>query len=125
MTNYLSIPFQKTPFCTKIGRTASLLLPGYPFILVSGGNSTPNVTFCFVDLHDLLYLEVQCVITRAQPFRQILVYSGFADAKLFGCSADGCAVFDDVHGQIAGPFLHEVLQSQHSLHIVLKQCMQG
>ena len=48
-----------------------------------------------------------------------------ADTKLFGCSADGCTVFDDVHGQIAGPFLHEVLQSQHSLHIVLWQCMRG
>ena len=32
-------------------------------------------------------------------------------------------MFDDVHGQITGPLLHEVLQRQHSLHIVLKHPM--
>ena len=65
------------------------------------------------------------MVALPKPLRQVLVDRRLADAEMPGSRTDGGAVFDDVHSQIAGPFLHEVLQSQHSLHIVLKQCMQG
>ena len=77
----------------------------------------------FVDLEDLSDLQIQSMIAVLQPFGQILVYRRFGDAEVLGGCADGGVVFNDIHGQIAGPFLHVVSQSQHSLHIVLWQCM--
>ena len=51
------------------------------------------------------------------------MYRGFADAKLLCCCPDGCLIFQDVDSQSAGPCFHEVLQSQHSLHMVLENPM--
>ncbi len=63
------------------------------------------------------------MIAPSQPFRQILMYRGFGNAEV-GCRIPyGGSVLDDVRSQIAGSFFHELLQSQHSLLIVLRKCM--
>jgi len=92
------------------------------FVFVACGDSAANVPFSLVGIQNLFDLNIQAMVAPLQPFGQILVYGGFADTELAGGSADGSVVLDDVHGQIAGPFFH-VVQSQHSLHIVLRQCM--
>ena len=79
--------------------------------------------FRFVHIQNLLYLQIQLMVAVVQPLGKILVNRGLGDSKVAGGSADGGAVFDDVHGQFAGPFFHVVSQSQHSLHIVLKNTM--
>ena len=78
---------------------------------------------CFIDLQNFFYLQVKSVIAPGQPFGQILVDRGFGDAEVSGGIANGRPVFCDVLGQIAGSFFHELLQSQHSLHIVIRECM--
>ena len=63
-----------------------------------------------IDFQNLFYLTVQANIAVPQPLGQIFMHRRFGDPELLCRSADGGAVFDDVHGQIAGPFFHVVCQ---------------
>ena len=42
------------------------------------------------------------------------MYGGFGYAELRGGGADGRPVFDDVYGQVAGPFFNICIQIHHS-----------
>ena len=70
--------------------------------------------FRLVEIQQRPHLPVKPRIYMRQPLGQILVNSGFAYAEFFGGGADGRAVLDNVHGQIAGPFLQAVSHSHHS-----------
>lgn len=97
--------------------------PSSFFILIPCCNSTADMTLRLIDLHDLLYLQVKSVIAPRQPFCQILMNRGFGNAEMLCGVTNGGLVLDDVQRQIAGSSFHELLQSQHSLHIVLGKCM--
>lgn len=92
-------------------------------VFIPCGDSPADMTLRFIDLQNLLYLLVKSEIAPLQPLRQILMYRRFGYTKMLCRSPNGGLVLDDVHGQIAGPFLDEVLQSQHSLHTVLEHPM--
>lgn len=64
----------------------------------------------FIDLQYLFYLQVKAPVAKPQPLCQILVHRRFGNTELLGGGSDGGAVFDDVHGQIAGPLFHVVCQ---------------
>lgn len=81
------------------------------------------MTFRLIDLQNVFYLQVKSVIAPFQPLCQILMDCGFGDTEVRRRISDGGSVFDDVRSQIAGSFFHELLQSQHSLLIVLRKCM--
>ena len=48
------------------------------------------------------------------PFCCVCMYGGFGNAELRGGGADGRPVFDDVYGQITGPFFDICIQIHHS-----------
>ena len=48
------------------------------------------------------------------PFCCVCMYGGFGYAELRGGGADGRPVFDDVYGQVAGPFFNICIQIHHS-----------
>ena len=56
-----------------------------------------------VEIQQRAHLPVKAGSHMRQPLGQILVYGRFADAEFFSGGADRRAVFDDVHGQVAGP----------------------
>ena len=60
------------------------------------------MSFCFVFLQNLLYLQIKCPIEMRQTLDQILMYRRFADTELRGGSTDGGFIFDNVHSQITG-----------------------
>ena len=116
-------------FCEKCSESVRFFVERFllklsaAFVFVAGSHAAADMPLGLVGVEHLLYLHIQAVIAPPQPFRQVFVNGGLADSELPGSGADGGVVFDDVHGQITGPFLHAVEQSQHSLHIVLWQCM--
>ena len=106
--------------CKRENRTA--LLSG-SLIFLFRCQSAADMSFRFVDFQYLLHLQIEPSVAPGQPLCQVFVYGGFTDSELLCSAPDRCIVFDDVHSQIAGSFFHEVMQRQHSLHIVLKQSM--
>lgn len=72
--------------------------------------ATADVPFGFVVFQKLLYLTVKVGITLPQPLRQILMHRRLGNTEPFCRGPDRGAVFDDVHGQLAGPFFHVVCQ---------------
>ena len=51
---------------------------------------------------------------RTVPFCCVCMYGRFGNAELRGGGADGRPVFDDVYGQVAGPFFNICIQIHHS-----------
>lgn len=60
------------------------------------------------------YLRPQRAVDPPQPLCQILVYGRLADAELLRGGADSAFIFDDIRGQLAGPFLYTGMHSHHS-----------
>ena len=59
----------------------------------------------FVEIQQRAHLPVQPRVYMRQTLCQILVYRRLADAEILCGGAHGAPLFDDVYGQIAGPFL--------------------
>ena len=93
------------------------------FVFYSCGLAAAQVALFLVLQQDLPGGLAEAWIDAAEGAGDVFMYRRFGDAELFCRCPDGRLVFDDVHGQITGPFLHEVLQRQHSLHIVLHHPM--
>ena len=70
--------------------------------------------FCLVQIQQDANLPVKRRVQTGETLRQILMYGAFADAEFRGGAADSRPVFQNVYGQIAGPFLDIGMQSHHS-----------
>ena len=80
-------------------------------ILFTGGNAAPDVPLRLVHFQNLLDLEVQRPVEQRQPFGDVLMYGGFADAELLCGGPNGGPVLYNVQGQAFGPLLHVTLQN--------------
>ena len=72
-------------------------------VLFPGGQSAPYVALCLVLLQHRLHLRIKRPVIQRQPFGQILMYRGFADAEFFGGGANRSPVFYEVKSQLLGP----------------------
>ena len=82
-----------------------------PAVLFPGGDAAADVSLGLVHLQDFLHLLVQHPIELGQPFGDVLVHCGFADAEFLCGGADRGPVFDDVLSEPLGPLLHITLQN--------------
>ena len=92
-------------------------------VFIFGSKASADMPLGFIDRQNLTYLPIQSKIVILQSLGQILVHRRFGNAEPLCGSPDRGAVFDDVHSQFSGSCFHVVCQSQHSLHIVVEQCM--
>ena len=76
--------------------------------------SSPDVAFRLIDIQKLPHLLIQGWVKPGQALCQVFMYGGFGNAELRGGGADGRPVFDDVYGQVAGPFFNICIQIHHS-----------
>lgn len=66
------------------------------FILASCRESAADVPLCFVDLKNAAHLPIELRVDLPQAFRNIFMYSGFADVKFFRGRTDGSSVFENI-----------------------------
>ena len=76
----------------------------FPAVLFPGGDAAADVSLGLVHLQDFLHLLVQHPIELGQPFGDVLVHCGFADAEFLCGGADRGPVFDDVLSQPEGDY---------------------
>ena len=74
-------------------------------IFFPGGNAAAEMALGFIDLQNLLDLEVKATVEFGQTFAQILMYSGFADGKPLCGGADRSPVLDHVLSERDGTLL--------------------
>ena len=86
----------------------------FPAVLFPGGDAAADVSLGLVHLQDFLHLLVQHPIELGQPFGDVLVHCGFADAEFLCGGADRGPVFYEVKGQLPGP-LFQILSDRAPL----------
>ena len=91
-----------------------------PFVLFSGGNAAPDVTFRLIFFQYLLDLQIERTVEAGQAFLQILVYGGLADTEFPGGAPDGRLVLYDVKRQLTGALLN-MFPQDNTLHSALLQ----
>ena len=89
----------------------------FPAVLFPGGDAAADVSLGLVHLQDFLHLLVQHPIELGQPFGDVLVHCGFADAEFLCGGADRGPVFDDVLSQPARSSMLP-FKTQHSPPLV-------
>ena len=86
----------------------------FTFVFKPCGLSSAEMPLGLVLFQNVFCLYVKGGMQPLQPFCEILVYGGFADAELFRCGADCGSVFNDVQGQLHGPLLDIGFHIYHS-----------
>ena len=64
------------------------------------------MALCFVEFEQRLYLQIQGLICKAEPFGQILVYSALADSEALGGFTDGGFVLNYVVSKLSGSLIY-------------------
>lgn len=81
-------------------------------IFFLGCHTAADMALGFVDIEYLSGFSCQSWIDLHQPFRDIFMYSGFADSKLAGSLPDGRIGFDNIagyrHGTFFNIFFHKI-----------------
>ena len=103
---------------------------GNPFAACPAGDADRTERFWLFTISDISLLRAKasglggnsedCCLSVTEstrgtiPFCCVCMYGGFGYAELRGGGADGRPVFDDVYGQVAGPFFNICIQIHHS-----------
>lgn len=71
-------------------------------IFAAGSQPAADVALRLVLLQQRLDLKPERAVIQGQPFTDVLVDGGFADAELFGGGADSRPVLNEVKSQLLG-----------------------
>ena len=91
-------------------------------ILLSGSQSTADMTLGFIHIQYLPRLLRQRRIHLDQPLRHVLMYCAFADAEGLRCLSHRGVVVDDIVGYPYSSFFNIVFQRKTPQYTFL-QCM--
>ena len=81
-------------------------------IFFLGCHTAADMALGFVDIEYLSGFFCQSRIDLHQTFRDIFMYSGFADSKLTGSLSDGRVGFDNIAGYCQGTFFNIFFQKK-------------
>ena len=90
----------------------------FTLILPAGGKAAADVALGLVLLQQRLYLQPQRAVVQGQPFADILMDGGLADAELLGGSPHRRPVLYQVKSQLLGPLLQIFFDSAPLLQAV-------
>lgn len=90
------------------------MLALYTFVFFPCGDTAADVPFGLVYLKDLLYPQVKAAVYLFETLREIFMYGGLADSKMFGCCPDCGSVIYYVLSKFAGTPLNVGFQMHHS-----------
>lgn len=80
-------------------------------IFFTSGKSSADMAFRFVYVQDGTRLSGKRGIYQHKARRDVLVHSGFAYAKGFGCLSDCSVIFNDIHSNIDCSFFNIILHN--------------
>ena len=75
------------------------------FVLAPCGKAAADMPLRLVEIQQHTHLPVKPRVNTRQPLSEVFMYGGFRYSEFFGGGTDGRLVFDNIHGQIAGPLL--------------------
>jgi hypothetical protein len=101
-------PFRTQTICKRKGAPNGAPRFLNALVFFAGCHTTADMTLPLVLLQNFPGLQVQRPIASGQPLLKILVDGGFGDAEMPCGGSDSCAVFNDVHSQLAGSLLDGV-----------------